>query len=248
MMNSGPESPHPADDEQPKTTVPFRRLGGRGRRPLLISLTVCLCVLAAAVALVVIFSSGGGQRGQVAGSGSSPGASQAGTGQPTPSAGSSTAGSKPTVVKNNVSSDSLAKSVLTWPQRLTPHVRHWYAGPGGAALTAVQTEMSNAMQAAGVKLYVPMRASCAKLVSDIGAAESGAPIPVPALQHRYLRALTGLGHAAADCQAAISIQASGDETTDTHVNQALLNQARLEFAAMSAQLYQATGAIRSLDH
>jgi hypothetical protein len=203
------------------------------------------------VSLVVIFSPGGGQRGQLAGSDSGPAASQAAPGQPAPSAGSGTAkpspaASKPSVIKDNVASDSLAKSALTWPQQLTPHVRHWYAGPGGAALTAVQTKMSDAMQAAGIKLYVPMRAACAKLVPDIGAAESGPPIPVVALQNRYIRALTGLRQAAADCQAAISIRASGDETTDTHVDQARLSQIRVEFAAMAAKLYQATGAIRSL--
>ena len=104
--------------------------------------------------------------------------------------------------------------------------------------------MGSAMQAAGVKLYGTMKLACASLASDVGTAQAGPPIPYAAMQRLYTKALTGLSSAAADCRNAISEHPS-DETTEIHVNKALLDQSRLEFAAMSKKLYRATAQIQS---
>ena len=105
--------------------------------------------------------------------------------------------------------------------------------------------MGTAMQSAGIKSYVPMRQACVTLASDVSIAQTGPPVPDGVIQQHYLRALAGLSQAAAHCQAAITVRA-GDETTDTHVNPALLTRTRLEFAAMSEKLYRATAALGSL--
>jgi hypothetical protein len=104
--------------------------------------------------------------------------------------------------------------------------------------------MGSAMQAAGVKLYSTMKLACASLASDVGTAQAGPPIPYAAMQRLYTNALAGLSSAAADCRNAISEHPS-DETTAVHVDEALLNQSRLEFAAMSKKLYRATAQIQS---
>jgi hypothetical protein len=104
--------------------------------------------------------------------------------------------------------------------------------------------MGSAMQAAGLKLYVSMRVTCAELASDIGSAQAGPPIPYAAMQQMYAKALVKLSTAAADCRSAISVHADGEDTS-VHVNKALLSQSRLEFAATSKVLYRATAQIQS---
>jgi hypothetical protein len=66
------------------------------------------------------------------------------------------------------------------------------------------------------------------------------------MQRLYVKALAGTSHAAANCQAAISVHASGDETTEVQLDRALLSRTRLELAAMSRKLYRATAELRSL--
>lgn len=243
-MDGRPELPKSPDDdnEQQAGSAPVPgAAGGGSRRMLLITLMVGLCVVAAGVSVAVFSSTGGGQAGHVAGAGSSPAATSARAAQPTAPSASSRVTTRP-----EVTSDGLAKSVLRWPPRLKHQILRWEAGPGGKALAAVEEQMGTAMQAAGVKLYAPTRLACVQLASDISTAQAGPLIPDGAMQRLYAKALAGLSRAAADCRTAISVHAGGDESVGIHVNRALLNQSRVEFAAMSKKLYRATAKIRSV--
>jgi hypothetical protein len=121
----------------------------------------------------------------------------------------------------------------------------WRSGPGGAALTTVETQLGNAMQAAGLKMYVPMKMACGSLASGISAAQSGPPIPYEAMQRLYASALAGLSHTATDCRTAISVQVNGEDV-GVHLDHRLLDQSRAEFAATSGELYKATAEIQVL--
>jgi hypothetical protein len=101
------------------------------------------------------------------------------------------------------------------------------------------------MQAAGLKMYVPMKLACGSLASGISAAQSGPPIPYEAMQRLYATALAGLSRAAADCRTAISVHVDGEDV-GVHLNQGLLDQSRAEFAATAGKLYKATAEIRAL--
>jgi hypothetical protein len=126
----------------------------------------------------------------------------------------------------------------------------WNTGHGGVALTAVSAQVADATQAAGVRLYAPMRRACSKLTSAITAAQAGPPIPQAGLQKQYTGALTTLAKAAAYCQAAISEHPYGDEGVSTHENAAVLHEAMTTFAAGARELYAATAQIKaySLSH
>jgi hypothetical protein len=87
--------------------------------------------------------------------------------------------------------------------------------------------------------------TCTTLASEVRAAQAGPPIPDAAMQRLYARALAGLSSAAAGCRQAISEDPEGDEELKIHLNHALLDQARLEFAAASKKLYRATAEISS---
>jgi hypothetical protein len=113
-------------------------------------------------------------------------------------------------------------------------------------LTTVETQTGNAMQAAGLKMFPPMKIACGSLASGIGTAQAGPPIPYEPMQSLYAKVLTGLSRAAADCRTAISVHVDGEET-DVHLSHGLLNQSRVEFAAMSGRLYKATAEIQALE-
>ena len=255
-----PSEPPNGDERQPSSKqVPGTALSG-SRRMLLIGLVVLLFVGAAVAA--VLSSSGGsqdgyaagpgpssGQSGQVAGTGSNPAATKTQSAQPTPiktrTAQSTPRASDRAVTGANVTSKGVAKSALRWPPQLQRQMLRWRSGPGGAALTTVETQMGNAMQAAGLKLYSLMRLACVTLTSGISTAQTGPPIPYDVMQRLYARTLAGLSRAAADCHTAISMHGDGEDV-ETHVNGPLLNQARAEFAAMSKKLYTATAEIQAL--
>jgi hypothetical protein len=207
---------------------------------VLIVSAVCLCVVMAGVGIALL-SSPGGQAGHVAGTSSTPPANATTTqpAQPTSPAATSRATTRP-----KVKGAGVVTTALGWPQRLNHQILRWRAGPGGKALTTVEQQMGTAMQAAGIKSYAPMKTACASLASEVGTAQAAPAIPYGAMQGLYAKALAGLSRAAADCQSAISEHPS-EETVDIHVNQALLSQSRLEFAAMSKKLYKATGQIPS---
>jgi hypothetical protein len=243
MTDSRPEPPTIPDDDNGQRTgwARFPGAAGRGSRRLtLITLAVCMGLVVAGVSVALFSSLGGSQAGRVAGAGNSPAVATPRAAQPTAPAASSRAAPRP-----GVASDGLAKSVLRWPRRLQRQIKRWEAGPGGKALAAVEDQMGTAMQYAGLKLYAGMRLACAQLASDVSTAQAGPPIPDNAMQRLYAKALAGLARATAGCHAAISIHASGEDVA-THVRGPLLNRLRVEFAAMSKQLYQATGEIGSL--
>src|SRR5215831_16896661 len=234
---SRPSKPPGGDSEQPASPLRVRWRGIEGsRRMILIVSAVCLCVVVAGVGIALV-SSPGGQAGHVAATSST---SPATTTQPARPA--SPAASSRATTGAKVKSEGAIP--LGWPPRLNRQILRWRAGPGGKALAGVEQQMGTAMQAAGIKLYAPMKTACAGLDSEIGTAQAAPPIPYGAMQRLYAKALTGLSNAAADCRSAIS-EHPGDETVDIHVNQALLNQSRLEFAAMSKKLSRATAQIQS---
>jgi hypothetical protein len=253
MADGGSQSSKPpnGNNEQPTRQGWFpwaaaggsRRAGGGSHRVLLITLAVCLCVVAAGVS-VAVFSSPSRQAGHISAANSTPtsnaaSAAQTQPGQPTAPTASSRGTTGP-----KVTSEGVVTPALGWPPRLNHQILHWKAGPGGTTLNAVEQHMGSAMQAAGVKLYSTMKLACASLASDVGTAQAGPPIPYAAMQRLYTNALAGLSSAAADCRNAISEHPS-DETVAIHVDEALLNQSRLEFAAMSKKLYRATAQIQS---
>jgi hypothetical protein len=236
---SGRSKPPGGGSEQP--TSPLRVRWGSlegSRRTVLIVSALCLCVVVAGVGIALL-SSPGGQAGHVAATSST---APATTTQPAPSASPAASGRATTGPK--VKSAGVVTTALGWPPRLNHRILRWRAGPGGKALTAVEQQMGTAMQAAGIKSYAPMKTACASLASEIGTAQAAPAIPYGAMQSLYAKALAGLSNAAADCRSAIS-EHPGDETVDIHVNQALLSQSRLEFAAMSKKLYRATAQIQS---
>jgi hypothetical protein len=260
----GPREPLKPPDGDEQQTSPAQVRGatsGGSRRMLLIGLAVFLCIGAAGAVAALLSSPGdsrtgyiagpgpsGGQSDQVPGTSSSPAAkprsahptaTKTRTAHPTPRA------SNRAITGADVTNKGVARSALRWPPRLQRQMLDWQAGSGGAALTTVETQMGNAMQAAGFKLYSPMRLACVSLASGISRAQIGPPIPYDVMQRLYARTLAGLSRAAADCHTAISVRRDGEDT-ETHVNGPLLNQARAEFAAMSPKLYTATAEIQAL--
>jgi hypothetical protein len=147
---------------------------------------------------------------------------------------------------SNVRSNGIAKTALQWPATLETQIRRWTAGSGGAALSAVTTQLGNATQAAGLKLYAEVRAACANLSSSVRTAQGAPPIPDDAMQRLYASTLTGLSIATADCRTAVSVHPVGDEGQAIHVNDALLNRSLAELSTGTKQLYTATAEIRTL--
>jgi hypothetical protein len=125
-------------------------------------------------------------------------------------------------------------------------MQRWNAGSGGAALSAVSTQLANAMQAAGVGLYPVARQGCSALRSSVQAAQAAPPIPYTAMQRPYAGVLARLSSAAEDCRNAISVRPDGDEGTKTSLNKTLLSHSLSELAAGSQALYTATARIRTL--
>jgi hypothetical protein len=265
MMDGQREPLKPEDRLEQQASSAGDSVAGRGgsRRMLLLGI-VFLCVIAAGVSAAVLSSPGGGQAGyivgpepngsqagHVAGTGNSPAATKAPSAPPT---ATKTRSAQPTapptssraITGANVTSKGVAKSALQWPPQLQRQMLRWWKGSGGAALTTVETQMGNAMQAAGLKMYSPMRVACVSVASGISTAQTGPPIPDDVMQQLYARTLTGLSRAAADCRAAISVHPHGDEDVDIDLNKGLLNQSRAEFAAMSKKLYTATAEIQAL--
>jgi hypothetical protein len=211
--------------------------GSRPRRLLMIAAVIAgLGVLTTGIALAVFSSPGVPVNHSVAGPASTPAS-------PAPSRQVATGPGG--ITPPGVASDGIAKTALRFPKRLTRQVSRWEAGPGGTALAAVTAQMGYALQAAGAKLYPVMEQACARLASGIQTAQAGPPIPDAAMQRMYGRALARLSHGAANCRNAISIRQAGDETSEIHVHEALLARSRMELAAGSKTLYNATAEIRA---
>jgi hypothetical protein len=258
-----PLEPPDGDERQTSSMQVSGAADGGSSRMLLICLALLVCIGAAGAVAAVLSSSGGSQDGYIAGPGSSSGSQAshvAGTGS-SPAA-TKIRSPKPTAIKTrtaqsaprashraitgaDVTSKGVTKSALRWPPQLQRQMLHWQEGPGGSALTTVETQMGNAMQTAGLKMYAPMKMACDSLASGIGAAQAGPPIPYEAMQRLYAKALAGLSRAAADCRAAISVHVDGEDAA-IHLNHGLLYQSREEFATTSGKLYKATAEIQAL--
>lgn len=161
----------------------------------------------------------------------------------TTTAGHTTTGQSAPSMPPGVASDGIAKTALRFPKHLTRQVSRWEAGPGGKALGQVTVQMGYALQAAGSRLYPTMKQACASLASEAQTAQTEPPIPDAAMQRMYGRALAMLSQAAASCLSAISVKID-DESTDIHVNRALLGQSLTGLAAGSKTLYKATAEVR----
>jgi hypothetical protein len=142
---------------------------------------------------------------------------------------------------------TLARSAgaLPLPTRLTGRAVAWRAGEGGTLLAAVSREYGSATQAGGMRQYASMRYNCGLLASSVSAAQTGPPIPVPAMQKLYARALAELATAAAHCKAAISQQPDGDESIETHEDPSLFRLATSELTTGARDLYRATAEIQA---
>jgi hypothetical protein len=230
---------------------------GDPRRFLLVALATVLCLVTAGLSLAVFFAPGSSRTGRLSSTGNgAPGSAgnsapvNAGSSAPAAAgpSGRPSAWPRPAAAKPKTAAHPVTEDVLTWPAALGRQMTQWAAGPGGATLSRLETELGVAMQTAGLKLYVQMKQACGRLASDTSAARTGPPIPDHVIQGSYAQALAGLSRAASDCRTAISVRPGGDETTETRVNAPLLSRARLELAVTSKQLYRATSRLSSLHH
>jgi hypothetical protein len=234
-----PKSPD-EDDERPTRQTRHRQAtGNRSGRILLAAGAVGLCAIATGVSLAAFSSSGG--RAGTASDGHSPSAVTGQTAQPQVPAASHGGITAP-----GLTSAGIAKTALRWPSGHDHQMLVWKEGRGGIAWSAVTTQLGNAMQAGGVRLYPELRQACISLASSVATAQAAPPIPDGAMQRSYAKALSGLSGAATDCRSAISIRPEGDEGTKVTLNKTLLNRALAEFAAESKKLYTATAEIGTL--
>jgi hypothetical protein len=123
-------------------------------------------------------------------------------------------------------------------------VARWQSGAGGRDLTVVSNRLGQALQAGGIKQYSSMRYACSQLASSVATAAAGPSIPDAAMQELYAKALTSLAKGAADCRTAISVKATGDETTEANVDTAKLHQSTSELSAGATGVFRATAEIQ----
>jgi hypothetical protein len=204
---------------------------------------VGLCAIITGVALAA-FSSPAQPAGQAAGgvgASTGPSAATAQTGRPQAPVAPGASSTGP-----GLTSAGIAKTALQVPSGRQHQMLLWKKGPGGVAWSAVTTQLGEAMQTAGVRLYPTLRVSCTTLGSSVQSAQAAPPIPDSAMQRMYASVLAGLSTAAADCRSAISVHPDGDEGMRINLNKDLLNRSLAQFAADSKKLYTATAAIRAL--
>ena len=244
MTDGQPEPSNSDDQASTRQAVPSQDSGAArngSRWGPLIALVLCLCVAVAGVSAAVFSSSSGHPGDRMVSAGRSPVPGKTPAAQRTASGAPGRAAARP-----EAAGDGIARSALRWPPHLKNQILRWEAGSGGAALAAVEQQLGNAAQAAGIRLYAPARQACVGLASDISTAQAGPPIPYDPMQRLYAGALSGLSRAAADCRTAISVHADGDEGLSIHVDHALLGRLQAEFAIASKKLYRATATIQAL--
>jgi hypothetical protein len=220
-----------------------RATGNRSRWVLLVAGVAGLCAIATGVSLAA-FSAPSGHAGMTSGGGGagrSPSAGAPGAAQPQVPVASGRATAGP-----GLTSAGIAKSALRWAPGRQHQMLLWKKGRGGAALSAVTTQLGNAMQAGGVRLYPELRQACVSLAASIATAQAAPAIPDSAMQHSYAGVLSGLSGAAADCRTAISVHAQGDEGLTIKLDKTLLSRALAELAADARKLYTATAEITTL--
>jgi hypothetical protein len=89
-----------------------------------------------------------------------------------------------------------------------------------------------------------MRYACTQLAGSVAIAAGGPQIPDAAMEKAYTKALTELAKGAADCQTAISVKPSGDETSETNVDTTKLHQSTSELSAGATDIFRATAQIQ----
>ena len=174
------------------------------------------------------------------------GSPAAAAGTTAPSGPAATAGTTGTTAPGGPAAPSRAASRPAFSPRLARALTGWNAGRGGTALAAVTTAVGDATQAAGLRFYAEMRQACGQVATAVAAARPSAPIPDPALQHRYASALAKFAKAATNCRAGVSVHTHGDEDVETHENQRMLRRSMSEFVAGGTELYRATASIEAL--
>jgi hypothetical protein len=132
------------------------------------------------------------------------------------------------------------------PTTMNSELINWQSGSGGQHLTAVSSGLGDALQAAGVRQYAPMKRACAQLAGSVATAEAGPQIPDAAMQMLYARALAELAKGAADCQMAIPSTSSGGESVAAHVDPTLLHQSVSELSAGATDVFRSTAEITIL--
>ena len=158
-------------------------------------------------------------------------------------------GSEPSKSKGEViSAAKLAEKggAVRPPTNMTSELINWQSGSGGKHLTAVSSGLGDALQAAGVRQYAPMKHACAQLAGNVATAEAGPQIPDAAMQMLYAKALAELAKGAADCQMAISSTSSGAESVTAHVDPTLLHQSVSELSAGATDVFRSTAQITIL--
>ena len=184
---------------------------------------------------------------QAASSGSAAG--PAGTGGTATSASGGAAPKGTSKTKGEViSAAKLAEKggAVSPPTNMNSELINWQSGSGGKHLTAVSSGLGDALQAAGIRQYAPMKHACAQLAGSVATAEAGPQIPDAAMQTLYAKALAELAKGAADCQTAISFQPSGDESVAAHVDPTLLHQSVSELSAGATDVFRSTAEIAIL--
>lgn len=230
MTNGRHQSAKPSGDRDGRRAV--------WNRMMVVAAAVGLCLIGTGVALST-FSSPGRHAGRAAGAGSNSSAGVVPTLQPTPPVASSSTGP-------NITSAGIANSALRYPPDLNGQMVRWADGGGGAAWSAVTTQLGDVTQVGGAQLYSELRLECARLGSSVQTARSAPPIPDRAMERLYANVLARLAATSTDCRDAISVSAVGDEGQQITVDKALLNRSLAQFAAESGELYAATAEIRTL--
>lgn len=247
QQGQSPDYYQPYQDAPQRTDRSSRSRGSNGsprprhkRARLWIGLAVVV-LIGLGGALITLTTSG---TNQTAANGSSGSVTSAGTVNPTGASSTVPKGTSKTKGKV-ISAAKLAQNggALHLPADDQAQVASWQAGVGGRDLTAVSSQLGNALQAAGVRQYASMRYACTQLAANVAKAEAGPPIPDAAMQTLYAKALGELAKGAAGCQAAISAKQNGDESVQTHVDTTRLNRSISELSAGSTNLFRSTAEI-----
>lgn len=244
---SGPDQPGQPSEQNHEPAEDTRQLPLRSPRSRLSAsrLWVGLSVIALLGLAAALFTYGLGGTNQAASSSSSAG--------PGATVGASGATSGGTVPKGTsrakgevISAAKLAEKggALGLPENSQSQVISWQTGPGGTQLRAVSSGLGNALQAAGVRQYQPMKHACAQLAASVATAKAGPQIPDASMQELYARALMELAKGAADCQAAISVKQDGGESASVHLDTALLHQSVSELAVGATDVFRSTAEIQ----
>jgi hypothetical protein len=211
------------------------------------------CVLVAAVVSVIVIASqhGSSTAGQAGGaaSGQVPVPAAQGNSQLSRSAAQPDGVASPqpaAAAPASVTAAGISRAVVPLPPAHRHEVRRWAAGPGGAALTSLTSQLSTVTQLGGAGLYASMRQDCGDLLTAVSGARAAAPIPDAGMQEGYGRSLTRVAAAATGCRLAIRSWPEGNEDIQTHVDKAQLRTSLAGLSAGAHQLYLATEQIRML--